>query len=75
MTPINRIVKKHLLPVCNRSMIADSIQTLHDSGMYDMMIAIGRGNAEKLLRPHGNGGEFGLRRRTVRPVLAQYTEL
>jgi glucose-1-phosphate thymidylyltransferase len=58
--PLTKVTNKHLLPVYDRPMIYNPIQTLVNAGIREIMIVTGGESAGEFLRLLGNGSEFGL---------------
>jgi len=59
--PLTKVTNKHLLPVYDKPMIYNPIQTLINAGIDDILIVTGGNNAGDFLKLLGNGKEFGLK--------------
>ncbi len=59
LSPLTKVINKHLLPVYNKPMIYYPIQTLVNAGVKDIMIVSGKGHAGQFLELLRSGKEFG----------------
>ena len=62
LCPPTRVTNKHLLPVYDRPMVFDLIQTLVDAGIRDIIVVTGGQNSGDFLRLLSNGKDFDLHR-------------
>src|ERR1700684_2751473 len=58
--PLTKITNKHLLPIYDKPMIYDPIQTLVEAAIKDILLVTGGRNSGDFLRLLANGKEFGL---------------
>ena len=61
LRPLSKITNKHLLPVYDKPMILDPLETLKCSGNTDIMIVCGREHAGHFMQFLGSGKEFGVK--------------
>ncbi|MGB9561816.1 MAG: sugar phosphate nucleotidyltransferase [bacterium] len=61
LSPLTKIINKHLLPIYKKPMIYYPIETLVRAGISEIMIVCGGNNAGDFLKLLGNGQEFGLK--------------
>src|ERR1700737_4800189 len=61
LNPLTRVTNKHLLPVYDKPMLYDPIQTLGNAGIEEILVVTGGKNAGDFLRLLGNGRDFGLK--------------
>src|ERR1700684_1022891 len=58
--PLTKITNKHLLPIFDKPMIYDPIQTLVEAAIKDILLVTGGRNSGDFLRLLANGKKFGL---------------
>ena len=61
LRPLTLITNKHLLPVYNKPMILYPIETLHQSGILEIMLVCGREHAGDFINFLGSGKEYGVK--------------
>ncbi|MCL6443394.1 MAG: NTP transferase domain-containing protein [Alicyclobacillus sp.] len=61
LRPLTNLINKHLLPVGKFPMIEYPLQKLHDAGVRDVLIILGKHSAGLYLEYLGSGNERGLR--------------
>ncbi|MGM0882628.1 MAG: sugar phosphate nucleotidyltransferase [Bacillota bacterium] len=61
LRPLTNLMNKHLLPVGKFPMIYYAIKKMHESGIHDILLVIGKQSAGLYLDYLGSGKEFGVR--------------
>ncbi|MBN2230612.1 MAG: NTP transferase domain-containing protein [Candidatus Thorarchaeota archaeon] len=60
LDPLTRVTNKHLLPVYDRPMIFNPINTLAEAGIQDIQMVIGGNGVGDIVKICGSGSDFGL---------------
>jgi len=60
LLPVTKIFNKHVIPIGRKLMLEYPLQTLKDSGITDICIALGGNNTGDLLEYFGDGSDFGV---------------
>jgi glucose-1-phosphate thymidylyltransferase len=60
LQPLTLIVNKHLLPVGRKPMILHAIEKMHEAGIEDIMLVIGKQSAGIYADFLGNGAQWGV---------------
>ena len=61
LSPLTRIINKHLLPVYDRPMISYVVDTLKKSGLKEILLVTEKSSAASFKKFLRNGQEFGIR--------------
>jgi glucose-1-phosphate thymidylyltransferase len=61
LLPLTKITNKHLLPICDKSMIFYPLETLQRSGIREVLITTDRQFLDQFKKMLGNGEKLGMR--------------